>query len=108
MLQILYKVISSIVNSRLLGAVKFDDLLHGNRPNWGTRHWKQTYNPVEYEELVLFYADDGMITGTDQARVQASLDTIMSSFATVGLLEDECTQDKVYGYGWGRRHTLHI
>ena len=35
--------------------------------------------------LALFYADDGMITGTDQTRVQVSLDTITSSFAAVGL-----------------------
>ena len=49
------------------------------------RHWKHVRSPVELEELALFYAYDGMITGTDQARVQVSLDTITSSFATVGL-----------------------
>ena len=50
------------------------------------RHWKDVHSPVEFEELALFYADDGMITGIDQARVQASLDiSITSSFATVGL-----------------------
>ena len=38
------------------------------------RHWKHVHSPVEFEELaLLFYADDGMITGIDhQARVQAS------------------------------------
>ena len=40
---------------------------------------------MEFEELALFYADDGLITGTDQVRVQGSLDTITSSFETVGL-----------------------
>ena len=49
------------------------------------RHWKHVHSPVEFEEIALFYADDGMITGVDQARVQASLDHITSSFATVGL-----------------------
>ena len=49
------------------------------------RHWRHTHSPVEFEELALFYADDGMITGTDRARVQASLDAITSSFGTVGL-----------------------
>ena len=52
------------------------------------RHWKHVHRPAEFEELALFYYadDDGiMITGTDHARVQASLDIITSSFATVGL-----------------------
>ena len=36
LLEILYKVISSIVNSRLLVEVEFNDSLHGNCPGWGT------------------------------------------------------------------------
>ena len=209
LLEIMYKVVSSIVNSRLLAAVKFDDSLHGNRPKRGTgtaimeakllaqvrcrideplfmvfvdlkkayysldreramlilegygvganicriismmwqgdtlvprqagyygkafkakrgvrvgdvmsptvfnivvdavvRHWKHLHNPVEFEELALFYADDGMITGTDQARVQASLDAITSSFATVGLkMNSRKTKFMVMA---GGRHRLHM
>ena len=55
------------------------------------RYWKHTHRPVEFEELALFYADDGMITGTDRARVQArSLDAITSSFGTVGFKMNAC------------------
>ena len=40
------------------------------------RHWRHEHQPDDIEELVLFFADDGMMTGTSQERVQASLDII--------------------------------
>lgn len=47
LLEILYKVLSSIVNSCLLDKIEFDDLLHGNNlpsweqvlPSWGPSFW---------------------------------------------------------------------
>jgi len=40
------------------------------------RHWRHVHQPNIIEELALFFADDGMLTGTTQERVQASLDII--------------------------------
>ena len=49
------------------------------------RHWRHVFQPHEIEELALFYADDGVLTGTDEIRVQASMDHITKSFASLGL-----------------------
>ena len=49
------------------------------------RHWRHVMKPHEIDELALFYADDGVITGTDETRVQASMDLITKSFASLGL-----------------------
>jgi len=179
LLEIIYKLISSIINIRLIKTVKFDDAMHGNLPRRGTctaimeakllaqlrcrideplfmvfvdlkkayysldreqamrilerygvganirriirliwqgdtmvprqagyfgkpfearrgvcvgdtmsptifnimvdaviRNWRHEHQPDDIEELTLFFADDGMMTGTTQERVQASLDII--------------------------------
>ena len=70
------------------------------------RHWKHVHSPVDFEELALFYADDGMITGIDQARVRASLDIITSSFATVGLKMNACKTE--FMVMTGGRHQLRM
>ena len=48
------------------------------------RHWRHEIQPSA-EELALFYADDGVISGTDEARVQGSLDHMTRSFRSLGL-----------------------
>ena len=51
------------------------------------RHWEHVHEPVQFEELALFYIDhDGAITGADAGRLQASLDVIASSFESFGLV----------------------
>ena len=49
------------------------------------RHWRHVHRPDLIEELALFFADDGMLTGTSKERVQASLDIITRGFASLGL-----------------------
>jgi len=48
------------------------------------RHWRHEIQPSA-EELALFYADDGVISGTEEARVQGSLDHMTRSFRSLGL-----------------------
>jgi len=43
------------------------------------------HQPDDIEDLVLFFADDGMMTGTTQESIQASLDIITWGFASLGL-----------------------
>ena len=55
LLEILYKVISSIVNSCLLDKVEFNDLLHGNRPsrepgNQYCHHGSQAFGPIAMQD----------------------------------------------------------
>jgi len=49
-------------------------------------NWKHEHRPDDIEELALFFADDGMMTGTTQERVQASLDIITQGFTSLGLI----------------------
>ena len=49
------------------------------------RHWRHVFKPHERDELALVYADDGVIPGTDETMVQASMDHITKSFASLGL-----------------------
>ena len=44
------------------------------------RHQKQ-----DTEETTLFYADDGVLAGTDPMELQGSLDIITKGFASLGL-----------------------
>ena len=46
---------------------------------------RHEHQPDDTEEIALFFADDGMMTGTTQERVQASLDIITRGFASLGL-----------------------
>ena len=48
-------------------------------------HWKHVHWLDHIEELALFFANDGMLTGTSQERVQASLDIITQGFPSLGL-----------------------
>mmetsp|Transcript_5724 Transcript_5724/g.8521 ORF Transcript_5724/g.8521 Transcript_5724/m.8521 type:complete len:1130 (+) Transcript_5724:164-3553(+) len=50
------------------------------------RHWRQEMNPTPTEETALFYADDGMFTGTDEVRFQSNLNFITGCFAKIGLV----------------------
>ena len=49
------------------------------------RQWRHTNNPDDIEDLALFYADDGMISGGDPATVQRTVDQLTAGFASVGL-----------------------
>ena len=50
------------------------------------RHWEVTHQPIELEELSLFYIDDGVITGVNPAILQHSLDVIIAAFQSFGLI----------------------
>ena len=49
------------------------------------RNWRHVQQPHAIDDLALFYADDGMISGTDPDTVQASLDLMTRDFRSIGL-----------------------
>ena len=49
------------------------------------RHWRATDSTGIDLETLLFYADDGLLAGTDAQQVQESLDVITKGFLSVGL-----------------------
>ena len=49
------------------------------------RHWRATDSTGIDLETLLFYADDGLLAGTDAQQVQDSLDVITKGFLSVGL-----------------------
>jgi hypothetical protein len=49
------------------------------------RHWRATDSTGFDLETLLFYADDGLLAGTDAQQVQESLDVITKGFLSVGL-----------------------
>jgi hypothetical protein len=49
------------------------------------RHWRATDSTGIDLETLLFYADDGLLAGTDAQQVQESLDVITKGFLLVGL-----------------------
>jgi len=49
------------------------------------RHWRHTMRPDGTQEMAVFYADDGLLTGIDPGRVQESMDMITKGFASLGL-----------------------
>ena len=49
------------------------------------RHWRHTHQPKGIDEMALFYADDGVLTGNDPTRVQRSMDIFTEGFLSVGL-----------------------
>ena len=49
------------------------------------RNWRHEQKPHVIDDLALFYADDGMISGKDPDTVQASLDLMTRDFRSIGL-----------------------
>ena len=49
------------------------------------RHWRHVQNPRELDDLALFYADDGMVSGGDAETVQRTVDQMTKDFKSIGL-----------------------
>jgi len=49
------------------------------------RHWRFLQQQQNNKESVVFYADDGLLTGTDADLVQDSINILTRSFASLGL-----------------------
>lgn len=49
------------------------------------RHWRHLKQQQNTKESAVFYADDGLLTGTDAALVQDSMDIITKGFSSLGL-----------------------
>jgi hypothetical protein len=50
------------------------------------RNWRHIHNPEGVEDMSVFYADDGTLTGTDAEELQRALDTMTRDFKSLGLL----------------------
>ena len=49
------------------------------------RNWRHEQQPNEIEDLALFYADDGLITGAEAVTVQRTIDQMTRDFRSLGL-----------------------
>ena len=49
------------------------------------RNWRHIHNPSGVEDMAVFYADDGMLSGTDAEELQRGLDTMTRDFKSLGL-----------------------
>ena len=49
------------------------------------QNWRHVHQPNGIDDLALFYADDGMISGSDPDRVQSALDLMTRDFKSIGL-----------------------
>jgi len=49
------------------------------------RNWRHIHNPEGVEDMAVFYADDGTLTGTDAEALQRALDTMTRDFKSLGL-----------------------
>ena len=49
------------------------------------RNWRHVHQPRELEDITLFYADDGMVSGGDAETVQRMVDQMTRDFKSIGL-----------------------
>jgi hypothetical protein len=63
------------------------------------RHWRNTDSTGFDLETLLFYADDGLLVGTDAQQVQESLDVITKGFLLVGLRMNATKTEYDHGRG---------
>ena len=49
------------------------------------KKWRHLHNPNGVEDMAVFYADDGMLSGTDAEELQRGLDTTTRDFKSLGL-----------------------
>ncbi len=49
------------------------------------RHWQHLHQPDGIEDLALFYADDGLISGGNPDSVQWTIDRMTTDFKSIGL-----------------------
>ena len=65
------------------------------------QHWWHIHPTQEITEMVVFYADDGLLTGSEPDRVQDSINIITKAFVSVGLkIKAQKTEYLVMTGGW--------
>ena len=67
------------------GVQQGDTLIFNIMVDAVVRHWRHVMNPEDLDEMVIFYADGGLLTGRDAGEVQESLNLITTAFKSVGL-----------------------
>jgi hypothetical protein len=70
------------------------------------KNWRHIHAPSNVEEMAVFYADDGCLSGTDAIELQRALDTMTRDFKSLGL-EMNATKTEFMVMTGGRRAVLH-